>query len=213
MHRASWWQPLHKHARRGGWRARVPKHRESPTWCVTVERVKAKCVARATVAWAGLETERAPHGVAHRAGDIPRSVTSFLALRPDAARTVRDNPDVQKTKVAMGTKHPTNRVGCGRLPGFDPVAEQFWRARAGVKQPLVGSTSRAREGEQQPGNAAADAAHDRTSTVSNPDRRSSCAFTATMIVLSDMSTAPTAGLSTTPQCSRTPAASGIATML
>ena len=44
-------------------------------------------------------------------------------------------------------------------------------------------------------------------------RRNSWAFTATMIVLSDMSTAPTAGLNTNPWRSSTPAASGIATML
>ena len=44
-------------------------------------------------------------------------------------------------------------------------------------------------------------------------RRSSCALTATMIVLSDMSTAPTAGERTIPHGASTPAASGIATML
>ena len=44
-------------------------------------------------------------------------------------------------------------------------------------------------------------------------RRSSCALTATMMVLSDISTAPTAGDSTTPHGASTPAASGIATML
>ena len=45
------------------------------------------------------------------------------------------------------------------------------------------------------------------------DRRSNCAFTATMTVLSDMSTAPTAGESTIPHGARTPAASGMATLL
>ena len=44
-------------------------------------------------------------------------------------------------------------------------------------------------------------------------RRSSCALTATMIVLTDISTAPSAGGSTTPQGASTPAATGIATML
>ena len=44
-------------------------------------------------------------------------------------------------------------------------------------------------------------------------RRSSCALIATMIVLSDMSTAPTAGERTIPHGARTPAASGMATML
>ena len=44
-------------------------------------------------------------------------------------------------------------------------------------------------------------------------RRSSCAFSATMIVLRDMNTAPTAGVSTMPHGASTPAASGIATML
>jgi len=44
-------------------------------------------------------------------------------------------------------------------------------------------------------------------------RRSSCAFAATTIVLSDISTAPTAAGSTMPQGARTPAASGIAKML
>jgi hypothetical protein len=44
-------------------------------------------------------------------------------------------------------------------------------------------------------------------------RRSSCALMATMIVLSDISTAPTAGVRTRPHGASTPAASGIATML
>jgi hypothetical protein len=44
-------------------------------------------------------------------------------------------------------------------------------------------------------------------------RRSNWAFAATMIVLTDMSTAPVAGLSTIPRGSSTPAANGIATML
>ncbi len=44
-------------------------------------------------------------------------------------------------------------------------------------------------------------------------RLSSCALTATTIVLSDISTAPTAGCSTTPQCASTPAASGMARTL
>jgi hypothetical protein len=44
-------------------------------------------------------------------------------------------------------------------------------------------------------------------------RRKSCALIATMMVLSDMSTAPSAGFSRTPHLARTPAASGIATML
>jgi len=44
-------------------------------------------------------------------------------------------------------------------------------------------------------------------------RRSNCAFTATMMVLSDISTAPTAGDSRIPCRARTPAASGIATTL
>src|SRR5690606_26294229 len=44
-------------------------------------------------------------------------------------------------------------------------------------------------------------------------RRSGCALMATMMVLSDMSTAPAAGESTMPRDASTPAASGIATML
>ncbi len=44
-------------------------------------------------------------------------------------------------------------------------------------------------------------------------RRSNCAFNATIIVLADISTAPTAGVNTTPHGASTPAASGIATML
>ncbi len=44
-------------------------------------------------------------------------------------------------------------------------------------------------------------------------RRNNCAFTATTIVLSDISTAPTAGCSTTPHGASAPAASGMATML
>lgn len=43
--------------------------------------------------------------------------------------------------------------------------------------------------------------------------RSSCAFSATMTVLADMRTAPTAGCRTMPHRESTPAASGIATML
>ena len=50
-------------------------------------------------------------------------------------------------------------------------------------------------------------------TSQSRTRRSSCALMATMIVLSDISTAPTAGLSTTPCRCSTPAASGMATML
>ena len=44
-------------------------------------------------------------------------------------------------------------------------------------------------------------------------RRSSCALAATMIVLSDIRMAPTAGESTTPANAKTPAASGIASTL
>lgn len=44
-------------------------------------------------------------------------------------------------------------------------------------------------------------------------RRSSWAFTATMMVLKDISTAPTAGVRMMPHGASTPAASGIATML
>ena len=44
-------------------------------------------------------------------------------------------------------------------------------------------------------------------------RRRSCALIATTIVLSDISTAPTAGVSTMPHGASTPAARGIATML
>ena len=44
-------------------------------------------------------------------------------------------------------------------------------------------------------------------------RRSSCALIATMIVLADISTAPSAGGGTMPQGASTPAASGIATRL
>src|SRR6185369_10779115 len=44
-------------------------------------------------------------------------------------------------------------------------------------------------------------------------RRKSCALTATTIVLSDIRTAPSAGLNTTPLVARTPAARGIATTL
>ena len=44
-------------------------------------------------------------------------------------------------------------------------------------------------------------------------RRSSCALAATMIVLADMRTAPTAGDRRMPHGASTPAASGIATML
>jgi hypothetical protein len=44
-------------------------------------------------------------------------------------------------------------------------------------------------------------------------RRSNCALTATMTVLSDIRMAPTAGESTIPTDARTPAASGIARML
>lgn len=47
----------------------------------------------------------------------------------------------------------------------------------------------------------------------NSARRKSCALSATTIVLSDMSTAPMAGLNTTPTRASTPAASGMATML
>ena len=47
----------------------------------------------------------------------------------------------------------------------------------------------------------------------NRARRRSCALIATMIVLSDMSTAPTAGDNTIPHGASTPAASGIATTL
>lgn len=47
----------------------------------------------------------------------------------------------------------------------------------------------------------------------NCTRRSVCALIATMIVLNDISTAPMAGLSTTPSFSSTPAANGMATML
>jgi hypothetical protein len=44
-------------------------------------------------------------------------------------------------------------------------------------------------------------------------RRSNCAFTATITVLSDMRTAPTAGDSKMPWPANTPAASGIAATL
>src|SRR5690625_1165553 len=44
-------------------------------------------------------------------------------------------------------------------------------------------------------------------------RRSSCALIATTTVLSDMSTAPSAGCSRIPQAARTPPARGMATML
>ena len=44
-------------------------------------------------------------------------------------------------------------------------------------------------------------------------RRSNCAFTATIVVLADIKTAPTAGCRTMPQGASTPAARGIATML
>lgn len=44
-------------------------------------------------------------------------------------------------------------------------------------------------------------------------RRSSWALMATITVLADISTAPSAGDSTTPREAKTPAASGIATML
>jgi hypothetical protein len=44
-------------------------------------------------------------------------------------------------------------------------------------------------------------------------RRSSCAFSATITVLADMKMAATAGASRMPQVARTPAASGMATML
>ncbi len=44
-------------------------------------------------------------------------------------------------------------------------------------------------------------------------RRSSCALSATMTVLADMSTAPSAGPSSTPHEARTPAARGIAITL
>lgn len=47
----------------------------------------------------------------------------------------------------------------------------------------------------------------------SPVRRRSWALMATMTVLADISTAPMAGFSTTPQGCSTPAASGIATML
>lgn len=48
---------------------------------------------------------------------------------------------------------------------------------------------------------------------SNFTRRSSCALIATMMVLTDISTAPTAGASTSPKGANTPAASGMAAML
>ena len=53
----------------------------------------------------------------------------------------------------------------------------------------------------------------RASGNSSGARRNSCALTATMIVLSDISTAPMAGLRTTPLYAIAPAASGMATML
>ena len=51
------------------------------------------------------------------------------------------------------------------------------------------------------------------SAAHNFTRRSSCALTATTTVLADMSTAPSAGVSTTPQANATPAARGMATTL
>ena len=52
-----------------------------------------------------------------------------------------------------------------------------------------------------------------TERTSELTRRNSCAFSATMIVLADMSTAPAAGDMTSPQWDKTPAARGMAMTL
>lgn len=87
-----------------------------------------------------------------------------------------------------------------RFPGWgngDTVSRSAWNS-PDTAEVAQCHPSRARNSTVRP--------HSRT-------RRRSCAFTATMTVLSDISTAPTAGWSTMPYGASTPAASGMATML
>ncbi len=86
--------------------------------------------------------------------------------------------------------------------------QRFQRSVSGVSGPCSLSP-RTRNSRKTPKlDARAERYH-----VSDIDRRSSCALMATITVLSDISAAPTAGDSTKPQRARSPAASGMATML
>jgi hypothetical protein len=92
---------------------------------------------------------------------------------------------------------------------------QHFRVRNAIRVPVVALKAYLARPDDEGGDcvAAGPTIREQVSVHHTLTRLSSCAFSATMTVLADMSTAPIAGCSTNPHGARTPAASGRATTL
>jgi hypothetical protein len=112
-------------------------------------------------------------------------------VRKSPPQAYRKNPTFLESKTPGG---PGTAAHCERFAELDRQAAKEARDLASAHEHMA-------------------AAKEGPSALQSVTRRNSWAFSATMIVLADMSTAPAAGDMTSPQRDRTPAARGMAMTL
>ncbi len=138
---------FHQHARRYVMLAWIPEHRQSAPRGHPGNRIETEGPARRTIPGSFLEAQRPSRGITKGPREIPVPVPPTIALDPDVARGISDDPKVKGPIVTSNSEHPRGGVCCVRFLLVDPSAYQFRGSRTGVKPQAVGRASHQRERE------------------------------------------------------------------